>query len=635
MANVTDYKPLEYKGNGSTQDFPYTWKLIEVKELVVQLKTISSGDLQTLSLGSDYTVTANRTGGNVHLNTTPSAEYNVVISRNTTQYQTKGYSTSTGFQGSEIEKSFDQVSCNLQEMDYNISVFEKDTDKKIEEFEGKITEDFESLQRETDKKISTNKSDTDRQISELTQNVNQQLETNKSDTDRQISENKSDTDKQIQDLTKSVNKQITDNKTDTDKQIDTFKKEITGQFDELDERVTTTLTSDKADTDAQIEELTTSLNQQLADNKTELEGIVDAFKQDITGQFGTLTDTTNESIEGLEADIASFKEEVTGTVEANKTELESQVQAFTDDMTAKFDKVSDAAEKVEQLEDSVQLAQEVAEKAQEAANKLDVFQSTLDGKADITYVDSQDNALEEKKADKTVTDKLQKDYDDLNATLETMNVLVSQKADKSYTNEQLALKANKTDVNEQLELKADKTYVDSNLALKADKSEVIEQLNGVTQQVQTELEPKLQELEQQMGEMSTQAGAPDEVSITKTDEGKLAVKNLTKVVCITQSYKNGTSGYNVYSNGYCEQWGIYQADNASGHTTISLLKNYKDGGYQVVQGQSTLTTQNNSVQWFFIVADRQPGSFQLNYWQTVSLLQCHWRTCGYLAEGEY
>ncbi len=77
-------------------------------------------------------------GGNVILKTAPEADNIIEISRNTPQYQSTGYSTSTGFQGSEIEKSFDKVSCNLQEMSHNIEAFKEETNVQVEDFEDEI-----------------------------------------------------------------------------------------------------------------------------------------------------------------------------------------------------------------------------------------------------------------------------------------------------------------------------------------------------------------------------------------------------------------------------------------------------------------------------------------------------------------
>ena len=49
---------------------------------------------------------------------------------------------------------------------------------------------------------------------------------------------------------------------------------------------------------------------------------------------------------------------------------------------------------------------------------------------------------------------------------------------------------------------------------------------------------------------------------------------------ITETYVNGTSGYVVYSNGLCEQWGISTID--STYTTINLTKTYRDADYMVL-----------------------------------------------------
>ena len=142
MANEVDYNPCQYKGNGVTRDFSFNWKVIEVEELIVSLELVSTGDETILTRGSDYTAQVNAVGGNVTLTTAPSEDYFINIKRQTSNYQSKGYSTSSGFQGSEIEKSFDKVSCCLQDMQHGIDTFKEEytaeTDQKIEDFEGEI-----------------------------------------------------------------------------------------------------------------------------------------------------------------------------------------------------------------------------------------------------------------------------------------------------------------------------------------------------------------------------------------------------------------------------------------------------------------------------------------------------------------
>lgn len=120
MTNEAVYTPCKYRGNGSTSDFSFTWKILNVEDIIVQFEDVVTGIQTEKTYGTDYTVTFNETGGYIQCNTAPSSDYYVVISRNVSDYQSKTYSTSTGFQGSEIENSFDRVSCNVQELEYDL-----------------------------------------------------------------------------------------------------------------------------------------------------------------------------------------------------------------------------------------------------------------------------------------------------------------------------------------------------------------------------------------------------------------------------------------------------------------------------------------------------------------------------------
>lgn len=169
MANEVDYNPCQYLGNGQTRDFSFNWKIIEVDELIVELEAVSTGTITRLQRGTDYTANINAVGGNVTLTTAPSEDYYINISRKTSNYQSKGYSTSTGFQGSEIEKSFDKVSCCLQDMDYNIETFKSS-------FSSEVTTEIQENKEDTDQQIQDNKTDTDRQIKEFEEEVNAKIQ---------------------------------------------------------------------------------------------------------------------------------------------------------------------------------------------------------------------------------------------------------------------------------------------------------------------------------------------------------------------------------------------------------------------------------------------------------------------------
>lgn len=102
---------------------------------------------------------------------------------------------------------------------------------------------------------------------------------------------------------------------------------------------------------------------------------------------------------------------------------------------------------------------------------------------------------------------------------------------------------------------------------------------------------------------------------------------------IVETYENGTSGYNVYSNGYCEQWGklnIAYSANIYNHYTITLLKPYKNTNYNILAlsgdrgyihySNIAYTTINNN-NW--VLSTYSTGAAQNS--------TAYWKTCGYIA----
>lgn len=118
MANEINYIPCKYKGNGTTLNFPFGWNYFNDSEIIVNIEN-SSGVQTVLTLGTDYEVKRDTTGGEVICKVAPTSEEYIIISRDTSNLQKTRYSTSVGFQGTEIEKSFDKVSCCLQDIVYS------------------------------------------------------------------------------------------------------------------------------------------------------------------------------------------------------------------------------------------------------------------------------------------------------------------------------------------------------------------------------------------------------------------------------------------------------------------------------------------------------------------------------------
>jgi len=121
MTNEVDYAPRKYLGNGSTTEFKFDWKAIKDNELIVTLENTYTGEQKSCELYTDYTVYISSYGdGKIIFKTAPSNNYYVIIERDVSNKQGTKYSTSTGFQGSQLEKDFDRVSCNIQEIEYKL-----------------------------------------------------------------------------------------------------------------------------------------------------------------------------------------------------------------------------------------------------------------------------------------------------------------------------------------------------------------------------------------------------------------------------------------------------------------------------------------------------------------------------------
>lgn len=105
---------------------------------------------------------------------------------------------------------------------------------------------------------------------------------------------------------------------------------------------------------------------------------------------------------------------------------------------------------------------------------------------------------------------------------------------------------------------------------------------------------------------------------TKPTTASTASHNRTSLV--SQNYLNGTSGYRVWTDGYCEQWGFM----AGGTATVTLLKPYSDTTYAITLG---LTDFNGST-YAPTIHSRTKSSFVI--YTIAADRNCFWKTCGYI-----
>ena len=115
---------------------------------------------------------------------------------------------------------------------------------------------------------------------------------------------------------------------------------------------------------------------------------------------------------------------------------------------------------------------------------------------------------------------------------------------------------------------------------------------------------------------------------------KAELLNGKQDVCIhiIDTYVNGTSGYRIWSDGYCEQWGDFQPTSSTLNTAgsnVSLLKTYKDKNYCLITAQkSNSGSATNAVNFGYIVSTSVIS--MCYYGDTSTDAKIQWRTYGYI-----
>ena len=98
-----------------------------------------------------------------------------------------------------------------------------------------------------------------------------------------------------------------------------------------------------------------------------------------------------------------------------------------------------------------------------------------------------------------------------------------------------------------------------------------------------------------------------------------------KCIHIIDTYVNGTSGYRIWSDGYCEQWGTSQSG-----TTVVFAKTFKDKNYKIILGPR----DSSNIGYGLHANSRSVSSFTIFLYGSDTD-KADWIASGYLAEGEY
>ena len=95
---------------------------------------------------------------------------------------------------------------------------------------------------------------------------------------------------------------------------------------------------------------------------------------------------------------------------------------------------------------------------------------------------------------------------------------------------------------------------------------------------------------------------------------------------VKTTYASGNSGYVIYSNGYCEQWGKISLASS---VTVNLTKTYSSTNFNI------MLTPEWSTYTYLTVKNSGKTSSSFVILGGGNTHYAYWRTCGYLANGQY
>jgi len=128
MTVTTTTTTVSYAGNGSTQVFAYTFRILRAEDIVVKLRDATTGVETTQVLNTDYTVSnvGVVTGGNVTFTVAPASGKNVILQRDSQITQDTDYIANDAFPAETHELALDKLTLIAQEVDYKVDNLDVD-----------------------------------------------------------------------------------------------------------------------------------------------------------------------------------------------------------------------------------------------------------------------------------------------------------------------------------------------------------------------------------------------------------------------------------------------------------------------------------------------------------------------------
>ncbi len=99
---------------------------------------------------------------------------------------------------------------------------------------------------------------------------------------------------------------------------------------------------------------------------------------------------------------------------------------------------------------------------------------------------------------------------------------------------------------------------------------------------------------------------------------------------LVQSYVNGASGYRIWSDGFCEQWGDFTGVKKVYDLTIHYLKPFASTAYNLVITKNSGTNGSMGVEWIKGYKSKSVQSFVTASDNPPHCISISWRACGYV-----
>lgn len=117
----------------------------------------------------------------------------------------------------------------------------------------------------------------------------------------------------------------------------------------------------------------------------------------------------------------------------------------------------------------------------------------------------------------------------------------------------------------------------------------------------------------------------DNANLSTALNSKVNTSDLTECHVVITTYISGTDGYRIWSDGYCEQWGVTSI--GTSELSVTLVKTFANTNYSCLISCRHTTTPSVHI---------YPTAANVISMKASSGTQnCSWMVCGYLAEGEY